>query len=138
MATDKGKEPVQGEERKSQGHLYFNKRPEGEKKEGVPMLKCGKGNNFFAFQQALYRRALRDYGDLAKLITLNKYYEPTLDLPDFMGLGLSVAEVAVLRQEALKEHSKLVARMKLNRPKLYGLILEHMSVESKDEVAQDA
>jgi hypothetical protein len=95
-----------------------------------------KETTFFAFQQALYRRALRDYGDLAKLITLNKYYEPTLDLPDFMGLGLSVAEEAV--QEALKEHSKLVARMKLNRPKLYGLILEHMSVESKDEVAQDA
>jgi hypothetical protein len=43
-----------------------------------------------------------------------------------------------MRQEALKEHSKLIARMKLNRPKLYGLILEHMSVESKDEVTQDA
>jgi hypothetical protein len=48
----------------------------------VPLLKYGKGNNFYAFQQALYRKALRDYGDLAKLITLNKYYEPELDLPD--------------------------------------------------------
>jgi hypothetical protein len=28
--------------------------------------------------------------------------------------------------------------MKLDRPKLYGLILEHMSVESKDKVAQAA
>lgn len=28
--------------------------------------------------------------------------------------------------------------MKADRTKLYGLILEHMSVESKDEVAQEA
>jgi hypothetical protein len=48
------------------------------------------------------------------------------------------AEVTIMRQEALKEHSKLLARMKLDRPKMYGLILEHMSVESKDEVAQEA
>jgi hypothetical protein len=81
------------------------------------MLKYGKGNNFYSFQQALYRKALRDYGDLAKLITLNKYYEPTLDLPDFTGLGLTTAEVMVMQQEALKEHSKLIAKMKLDRPK---------------------
>jgi hypothetical protein len=86
----------------------------------------------------LCRRALRDYGDLAKLIILNKYYKPKFDLPDFSGMGLSSAEQAIMMQEALKEHSKLIARMKLDRPKLYGFIREHMSVESKDEVAQDA
>jgi len=48
------------------------------------------------------------------------------------------ARQTILRQEALKERSKLIARMKLDRPKLYGLILEHISRESKDEVAQDA
>jgi hypothetical protein len=53
-------------------------------------------------------------------------------------MGLLSAEQAIMRQEALKEHSKLIARMKLDRPKLYGLILKHMSVESKDEIAQDA
>jgi hypothetical protein len=30
-----------------------------------------------------------------------------------------------------------VAKMEADRPKLYGLIRRHMSVESKDEVAQD-
>jgi len=30
------------------------------------------------------------------LITLNKYYEPELDLPDFMGLGLTTAEVTIM------------------------------------------
>jgi hypothetical protein len=83
-------------------------------------LKYGKGNNFYAFQQALYRRALLDYRDLAKLIMLNKYYESTLDLPDFSRLGLSSAEQTILRQEALKEHSKLIEGMNLDRPKFMG------------------
>ena len=62
------------------GRMSTIEKPEGEKKESLPTLKYGKGNNFYAFQQALYRRALRDYGDLAKLISLNKYYEPTFTL----------------------------------------------------------
>jgi len=83
MATEKGKEPAQEEQKRKTNRRRFFKKPEEEKKEGgVPLLKYGKGNNFYAFQQALYRKALRDYGDLAKLITLNKYYEPELDLPD--------------------------------------------------------
>jgi hypothetical protein len=49
-----------------------------------------------------------------------------------------MAELTIMRQEALMEHSKLLARIKLDRPKLYGPILEHMSVESKDKVAQEA
>jgi hypothetical protein len=45
MATDKGKEPVQEEQNKSaHGHQFFNKKPEGEKEEGAPLLKYGKGN----------------------------------------------------------------------------------------------
>jgi hypothetical protein len=81
---------------------------------------------------------LVDYGDLSKLFALNKYNEPSLHLPDYTGLGLAAAEVMILQQEVLKEHSKLVLRMKLEKPKLYGLILKHRRVESKDEVAQDA
>ena len=42
--------------------------------------------------------------------------------------------MTVLQQEALKEHSM---KMRMDRPNLNGLILEHMSVESKDEVAQE-
>jgi len=44
-------------------------------------------------------------------------------------------EVTVLQQEAIKEHSM---KMRMDRPNLNGLILEHMSVESQDEVAQEA
>ncbi len=139
MAMEKGKDPVQEEQKKkTQGRQFFSRKPEGEKKEGIPMLRYGTDNNFFVFQQALYRRALVDYGDSAKLFALNKYYEPSLHLPDYTGLGLAAAEVMILQQEVLKEHSKLVLRMKLEKPKLYGLILKRRRVESKDEVAQDA
>lgn len=31
----------------------------------------------------------------------------------------------------------MIARIKFDRPKLYGLVLEHMSVKSKVEVAQE-
>jgi len=61
---------------------------------------------------------LVDYGDLSKLFALNKYYEPSLHLPDYTGLGLAAAEVMILQQEVLKEHSKLVLRMKLEKPKV--------------------
>jgi hypothetical protein len=37
----------------------------------------------------------------------------------------------------MKDFAKQVGKMKQDRPKLYGLILEHLSVESRDEVAQE-
>jgi hypothetical protein len=42
-----------------------------------------------------------------------------------------------MRLEALKGYAKSIEKMKENRPKLYGLIWEKMSVESRDEVSQD-
>jgi hypothetical protein len=56
MVTEKGKDPVQDEQKKrSDGRRFFSKKPEGERKEGLPSLKYGKGNNFYAVQQALYK-----------------------------------------------------------------------------------
>jgi hypothetical protein len=54
MATEKEKDPVQDEQKKrSNSRRYFNKKPGGERKESLPTLKYGKGNNFYAFQKAL-------------------------------------------------------------------------------------
>jgi hypothetical protein len=39
--------------------------------------------------------------------------------------------------DTLKELTWEVEKMRCSRPILYGLIKEHMSVESKDEVAQE-
>jgi hypothetical protein len=97
------------------------------------VLKYGKGNNYYQFQQAPYKRALKDYGDLAKLLTLNKYYVPELKVPDCTATGLAADEIAMQRTELMKDFAKQVGRMMQDRPKLYGLILEHLSVESRDK-----
>jgi hypothetical protein len=121
---------------KSHGRRFQGRRPE-EGRINIPMLKYGKGNNFFQFQQALYKRALKDYGDLAKLLTLNKYYVPEIQLPDFTSAGASTIEIDLVKTELVKDFAKQVGRMRADRPKLYGLILEYMSVESRDEVARE-
>ncbi len=112
----------------------MSKKHDGIRKESIPTLRCGKGNKFYAFQQALSRKALMEYGDLGKLIADGKYYILMLVIPDFSKQGLLPEEVASMQLEMLKNHARRLERIK---PRLYGLILEHMSVESKDEVAQD-
>jgi hypothetical protein len=139
MVDEKSKSSTAGEQQKPkyQGRRFQSRRQEGEKKEYIPILKYGKGNNYYQFQQALYKKVI-DYGDLAKLIILNKYYVPEFTQPDYTSMGLDVSKVAMLRTELMKDFAIQVGRMKQDRPKLYGLILEHLSVESRDEVAQDA
>jgi hypothetical protein len=78
--------------------------------------------------------ALREFGNLGKLINLGKYCVPQISqagLPS--GLTLSAKQQEVLELEMLKEYNKQVA----NCPKLYGLIRQHMSLESKDEVDKE-
>jgi hypothetical protein len=52
-------------------------------------------------------------------------------------MGMTTANVAVMELEAVKAHQKRLEKMAEDQPKLYGLIMQHMSIESKDEVAQD-
>jgi hypothetical protein len=116
----------------------FNKK-QGEEKvlTKLPTLKYGKGNNFVKFKTALSEVALEEYGYLGRLIRLEKYYVPVFTIPDYSGTGLTKDEERKLRMEAMKVHQRRVEKMIDARPKLFGLILRHMSPESKDEVAQD-
>jgi hypothetical protein len=98
MATEKGKEPMQEQQQKKSpgGRHYLRKKPNGDAKQGIPTLKYGRANNFFAFQQALYNQALREYGCLVKLIKLNKYCELTLEMPTEEELALLTEEEKAL------------------------------------------
>jgi len=100
-------------------------------------LKSGKGNNFVKFKTALLEVALEEYRDLGRLIRLEKYYVPVFTVPNYSGAGLTQDEERKLRMEAMKAHQRRIKKMMDARPKLFGLILRHMSPESKDEVAQD-
>jgi len=114
----------------------FGRKPEEEKKR-IPMLRYGKGNNFYKFKEALSEVAMEKYGNLGKLIDLERYYLPDIEFTDFEAMGYSEARIEHLELEEYKEHTRKLTKMEENRPKLYGLIMQHMSVESKDEVAQD-
>jgi len=101
------------------------------------MLRYGKGNNFYKFREALSEVAMEKYGNLGKLIDLERYYLPDIEFTDFEAMGYSEARIERLELEEYKEHTRKLTKMEEDRPKLYGLIMQHMSVESKDEVAQD-
>jgi hypothetical protein len=77
---------------------------------------------------------LKEYGNLGKPINVGKYYVPCLNQltlqPEMM---LKAKQQESMEIEMMKEYNKQVK----NHPKLYGLIRQHMSLESKDEVAKE-
>jgi hypothetical protein len=59
-----------------------------------------------------------------------------LELPDYATMGMDSSQVKVMQTEAIKGLAKEIDKMRADRPRLYGLIRQHMSVESREEVAQ--
>jgi hypothetical protein len=82
------------------------KKPEEGKTCAVPILKYGKGNNFHKLKAALSEAALKIFGNLGKLIKLEKYYVPKLVLPDYAAMGIDQANEAFLTNKAMKELAK--------------------------------
>lgn len=128
--------PSSHNEKKKRFRAYSKKPDEG--KEGIPTLKCGKDNNFHKFREALSDASLIKFGNLGRLINDEKYYIPAfvpLILP--AGHALSAEEEKMMKKEAVKLYARELARMEADRPKLYVLILQHLSVESREEVRYD-
>mmetsp|Transcript_8146 Transcript_8146/g.11879 ORF Transcript_8146/g.11879 Transcript_8146/m.11879 type:complete len:557 (+) Transcript_8146:2397-4067(+) len=129
----------QRQQRKPWHHRKQHHRPEYKKKEKdpeeIPILKYGPANNFTKFKEAISKTALKDYGQLGKLIKLGKYYEP--EEPDSTEydmvndpMGINMANY----REDMKEYRKELMRMRNERPKLYALILQYLSDESLEEI----
>ncbi len=59
---------------------------------GIPILKLGKTNNFYKFRAALSNEATERYGNLGKLIDLEKYYAPTFVVEDYTAMGFSAEQ----------------------------------------------
>ncbi len=125
------------DEKKKVYRPYPKKTDDGTKpKEGIPMLKYGKGNNFYKLKAALAEVAQEKFGNLGRLIEEDKYYEPEYTpMVAPAGVVLDADKLKLLKSAMIKEFASKVAKMEADRPKLYGLIRHHMSVESKDEVA---
>ena len=81
--------------------------------EEIPVLKYGPNNNFSKFKEAISKTALKDYGQLGKLIKLGAYYqpqEPTVNDYDLVNNPLGVNKAAYL--EDMKEHRKETNKMR--------------------------
>jgi hypothetical protein len=51
-------------------------------------------------------------------------------------MGIDPANVDFMKNEVMKEIAMEVGKINRDKPKLYGFIQQHMSVESRDEVSQ--
>jgi hypothetical protein len=126
MVTENQKK---NDEQKKRPFRNFGRKPEE--------LKYGKSKNFFKFRTALSNEAMERYGNLGKLIDLEKYYTLNFVVEDYTVMGFSTEQGEKMNLEKFKEHTRKLAKMEEDRPKLYGQIMKHMSVKSKDEVDQE-
>jgi hypothetical protein len=80
--------------------------------------------------------AKREYGNLGKLIEQEKYYVPVLDLPEYTKMGIDPNNIDFMKNKAMKELAKEVGKINRDKPKLFRLIRQHMSMESRDEMSR--
>jgi hypothetical protein len=66
------------------GGRYAQQQQQQKKKDPteIPILQYGPNNNFSKFKEALSYQALKQFGDLGRLIELGEYYEPEPPDPD--------------------------------------------------------
>jgi hypothetical protein len=80
-ATTKKEDPG---EKKQSFRPYGRKSDDTTRKDGIPMLRFGKGNNYHKFQHALSEVALKEFGNLVKLTTylyLTRHYHQECPYP---------------------------------------------------------
>ena len=112
----------------------FHKKKDSEE---IPVLKYGPGNNFSKFKEAISNAALKENGALGKLIKQGSYVKIEPKEPDEKTYKLATNRYGVNKERYLedcKEYRKDLSKMRENRPKLYGLITQYLSDESKDEI----
>ena len=102
----------------------------------VPILQFGSGNNFNVFKEKLAIVALEKFGDLARLIETDEYWEPpnTVDISQYDSDEDPHGFIKLQVNELLKERVRVLEKMKTNKANLYGFILSKLSNESMDEV----
>ncbi len=88
-----------------------------DKSDGIPILKYGKGNNFYMFKTAVSTQATKEFGNLGKLINLEEYYVHVFDPPDRTNQGLMAVQLGAMRLEVIKGYAKSIEKMKENSPK---------------------
>jgi len=118
----------------------WQKRDSEQKKkdpEVIPVLKYCPANNFIKFRDALSKAALKEYGEVGKLIKQEKMEKPKA--PDRAKYNFQDPDGIdkALYLEELKLYHRKMEECERNGPKLYGLILQYLSNESLDAIKRD-
>jgi hypothetical protein len=107
----------------------------------IPILKYGPGNNFAKFKEAISKVALKEYGDLGKLIQQGTYYiPPALDKTTYGSFDPKVDVDGMNKAtylEDMKVYHKKIRKMEDNRSKLFTLIMMYLSEESLDAIKRE-
>jgi hypothetical protein len=118
----------------------WQKRDSEQKKkdpEVIPVLKYCPANNFIKFRDALSKAALKEYGEVGKLIKQEKMEKPKA--PDRAKYNFQDPDGIdkALYLEELKLYHRKMEEFERNGPRLYGLILQYLSNESLDVIKRD-
>jgi len=139
-------QPPQGEKEKRHQRKPWHRKgqhSEGKKKdpEAIPILKYGPGNNFAKFKEAISKVALKEYGDLGKLIRQGTYYIPPAPNKTTYGSFDPKIDVDGMNKatylEDMKAYRKKIREMEDDCSKLFTLIIMYLSEGSLDAVKQE-
>jgi hypothetical protein len=115
--------------------------PKKKDAEAIPILKYGPSNNFAKFKEAMSKAALKQYGDLGRLIRQGTYYIPPEPNRATYGPFDATNDPDGLKKatylEAMKHHQKKLANMEDDRAKLFAMIMMYLSEESLDAVKKE-
>ena len=113
----------------------FGKKPSTDRPEHVPTLRYGANSNFATFKQRLVVVGMQKYGDLARLVELDKYYEPDAINPEDFDLEDDPYGVNLdLMKDKTKTRGRLIDKMRNDRSAFYSFMVDHLSHESMDAV----
>ncbi len=141
MSEQKNNQPKaqgeQGQQKRTsrwQRKGQYNSEPKKKDAEAIPILRYGPSNNFAKFKEAISKAALRQYGDLGKLICQGSYFIPPEPNRATYGPFDSANDPDGLKKatylEAMKHHQKKLATMQDDRAKLQW-------TSSEDLIMQD-
>ena len=111
------------------------------------MLQFGRQNNFMAWKLERINVCCKEFGFLANVLKTNEPYVPAAVQPaDYMPApqpegedplpALGAAAIAGLRLDSEKQRNKVIAKLKIEAPKLYATLWETLSLESIEEIRQ--
>jgi len=103
----------------------------------IPVLKCGRLNNFVTWREEAHAAASQLYGNMASVIITNVEYQiPAVNAADFQTEGLSNKAERAILQDAVKIRYRMVIEARETSAKFFATLLNYLSYESMQEVRQ--